>query len=476
MDTHHFLVLDQGGHSSRALVFNAAGELLAQSAVAVETSTPQPGWVEQDPKAVAKSLLQSAHQVLDALPQELANSILSAALVTQRSSLVCWDRETGDALYPIISWQDRRAAQWLADQKLDEAEIHHRTGLRLSPHYGASKIRWCLDHVPAVREACLEKRLVCGPLACYLIAQLTGNKTPQVDPANASRTLLWNADSQSWDPWLLAAFGIPEQILPNIVATEHEFGDLPFDRKTLPLNLVNGDQSAALFATGALRPDTAYINIGTGAFVNAQWLDSATVPSKLLRSLVHKKESALYVVEGTVNAAATALDWAKDALGIQDISRLDQWAQQYLELPLFMNGVAGLGSPYWCDIATEFIGEGNEQQRMVAVLESVLFLLQVNLDLMKENEFCPTQVILTGGLSQLDSLCQKLADLSGLKVVRPKLIEASAQGAAYWLAGCQSQWDCRLGDTFTASAAGMDNINQRYTRWCQELNLRLPQV
>ncbi len=474
MSSHHFLILDQGGHSSRAIVFNACGELLVQTAISVGTQKPQPGWVEQDPQQVVDSLVHSAHQVLEALPLKQANSLLSVGLVTQRSSLVCWDSQTGEALYPVISWQDRRAAQWLGEQRLDEDEIHHRTGLRLNPHFGASKIRWCLDNVPAVQQALSENRLVCGPLASFLIARLTGSNKPIVDPANASRTLLWNTTTQSWDRDLLERFDIPVEVLPQVVTTEYPFGEIRFSRETLPLRLVNGDQSAALFATGELRRDTAYVNAGTGAFIAARWAPGTELPGQLLWSLVHQNEHALTVVEGTVNGAATALDWAKEQVGLADLDELNQWAQREQKLPLFINGIAGLGSPYWCELESEFIGQGTAQQKMVATLESIVFLLQVNLELMQGHGFVFRQIMLTGGLSRIDSFCQKLSDLSGLSVVRPELVEASAQGAAYWLAGCPENWQCSLADTFTPDGGPLV-IKTRYQRWSKALNVRLSQ-
>lgn len=477
MSEGYYLVLDQGGQSSRALIFDGFGELLSEAAVKINTSNIKPGWVEQDPDQLVSSLLHAASEAIGLLSSEQVPKIVSAGLVTQRSSLVCWDKETGQALYPVISWQDRRAADWLNSQALDSDWVQRLTGLQLSPHYGASKIRWCLEHAEPVKQAFREDRLVCGPLAAFLISRLTASGKLLVDPANASRTLLWNIDSADWDPALLDCFDIPAAILPKIVPTQFDFGFLTVDGVKIPLKLVNGDQSAALFANGPLQPDTAYLNIGTGAFIAAPWPDSRDRPCRLLKSLVHLDEQRHYVVEGTVNGAASALDWFQRSYPAFDAEKLDsviqRGSQRHQQIPLFINGIGGLGSPFWCDVAPEFIGEANDEQRMTAVLESIVFMLQVNLDEMRSRGFGPDRLLLSGGLSRLDGLCQMLADLSNIKVWRPQQVEASARGAAYWLAGCPKGW-------MPLSAAQFDpainegSLNRRFARWLTALQQRLP--
>lgn len=474
MNANLYLVLDQGGHSSRALIFNAQGDQLAQAAVAVETMQPRPDWVEQDPGALVESLRQAAGAAIQQLDRAQRDCLTAAALVTQRSSLVCWDRVSGQALYPVISWQDRRAANWIKGQGIDSDWVRKRTGLTLNPHSGASKIRWCLDNLEPVQRAYREKRLVCGPLASYLIARLTDADRPLVDPANASRTLLWNIDTLDWDRSLLDCFGIDRSVLPTLVATQYDYGNPEVDGLNVPLRLVNGDQSAALFVNGKMAGDTAYANIGTGAFVSVVWPNSRTCPKSLLKSLAYQGDETLFVVEGTVNAAASALDWAQESLGVNSIDQLDRWIslerEQQWEIPLFINGVAGLGSPYWCEVKTGFVGAGDARQKIIAVLESILFLLQINLLKMSEQGFDMRQIVVTGGLSRFDALCRKLADLSGVEVLRPAQVEASARGAAYWLAGCPANWQPLTSDCFAPSVNGTDTIKSRFQLWQKELN------
>ena len=473
MKSNSYLVLDQGGHSSRALVFDASGRLLAQAAVPVATDKPKLDWVEQNPAELVESLRQAANLALQRLRQEQRNCLLAAALVTQRSSLVCWHKITGEALYPVISWQDRRGAQWLSQQNIDTNWIHQRTGLTLSAHYGASKIRWCLDHLAQVKQTYDNGCLTCGPLASWLIGQLTDSKAARVDPANASRTLLWNMETLDWDEELLLCFGIEQSLLPKLTATQSDYGLLVLDEISLPLRLVNGDQSAAIFAMGDLSSDTAYVNLGTGAFISVPWAQTKACPKFLLKSLVHQSDTVCFVVEGTVNGAASALDWAQQYCGLENLDRLDDWAKKEKTIPLFINGIAGLGSPYWCEMSPEFVGDGSKEQKLVAVLESIVFLLQINLGIMSKNGFDGSKIQVSGGLSQLDSLCQKLADISGLIVFRPQQVEASARGAAFWLAGRPSDWQVVASDRFLPSRQGSMTIKRRFLAWQQVLQERL---
>lgn len=473
MNAELYLVLDQGGHSSRALVFDAAGEVVAHAAVPVASDQPHSGWVEQNPRELVDSLKRAAAQAVRQLGRKRADLLKSAALVTQRSSLVCWHKTNGQALYPVISWQDRRAAQWLKQQQIDVDWVRQRTGLTPNPHYGASKIRWCLDHVDAVRQAHANGELVCGPLAGYLINQLTGGNRNLIDPANASRTLLWNIRTLKWDKELLSCFGIDEAILPNLAATESDYGDLLVEKIGIPLKLVNGDQSAALFANGLPASNTAYINAGTGAFISVLLDKKENSPDNLLKSLAHQGKQLWMVAEGTVNGAASALDWVRQELDLADCVDLDNGVEQERNLPLFINGVAGLGSPFWRELASEFIGDGNARQKLEAVLESILFLLRVNLLEMQQGHLAVRSLSLSGGLSRVDRFCQKLADLNAMPVLRPAQTEASARGAAFWLAGCPADWTALENRVFLPSLRGNEIISARFRRWHRELLTRL---
>lgn len=437
-----YLAIDQGGHASRALVFDAGGALAAKGLTDVHVSQPHADWVEQDPEELVASVHTAIGEALAALGTR-AGELAAAGLATQRSSIVCWDRQTGAALSPVISWQDRRAHAWLTQFSARAEEIHRLTGLMLSAHYGASKLRWCLDHLPAVSSAQAQGRLAMGPLASFLLFRLLRERPLCADPANAGRTLLWNLAARNWDPTLLTLFGIPEATLPRCVPTRHAFGTLALDGRAIPLTIVTGDQSAALFAYGEPRPGSAYINLGTGAFVQRTLGHHPGHHPRLLTGVVREDGAELtYVLEGTVNGANAALAWIGEQLGIADIeTQLPTWLAREPEAPLFLNGISGLGAPFWvADFTSRFVGAGEDWQKVVAVAESIVFLLQANLDEMRTLTPPTAQLIVTGGLSWYDGLCQRLADLSGLPAYRPGEYEATARGTAYLLAGCPNDW------------------------------------
>lgn len=441
------LALDQGGSASRALVFDVEGRELASARVEVADRRPRSGWVEQDPDAVVDSLRQAAEAALMQLDAEQRTRVHACGLSCQRSSLVCWDRESGIALSPILSWQDTRAAQWLAAQALDAEAIRASTGLYPNAHFGLSKIRWCLDHLDDVKQAAADGRLIIGSLAAFLAFSLLEQRPCRVDPANASRTLLFDLARGDWNRELLGRFAIDPRWLPEIARSDAEFGDLVLTSngmhsQRLPLRLLSGDQSTAAFAYGEPRSDAAYLNVGTGAFVY-RLAQQTVAPSRLLRSVIHWSDAPEYVIEGTVNGAGSALAWFSHQHGISDVAAaLDaQWVDDAAGDTLFLNGVGGLGSPDWRPgFASRFIGEATMEQQLVAVAESIVFLIQRNLSLLQGiGEPC-AHVLISGGLSHSDRFCQTLSDLSRLPLRRPEQCEASARGAAFLLAGRPTSW------------------------------------
>lgn len=453
--TRLFLALDQGGSASRALVFDGEGHELTSSRIEVAEQRPRSGWVEQDPETVVASLRRVATAALLQLDPAQRGQVQACGLSCQRSSLLCWDRESGIALSPVLSWQDTRAADWLAAQALDAEAIRASTGLYPNAHFGLSKMRWCLDHLDKVRQAAADGRLLIGPLAAYLAFRLLHQRPCVVDPANASRTLLFDLAGGDWNHELLARFGIERRWLPDVSRSDAEFGylDLPStDLPSLPMRLLSGDQSTAAFAHGELRAEAAYVNVGTGAFVyrlapqGSKAEDAASFlpqASRLLRSVVHWSDAPQYVVEGTVNGAGSALAWFAGGNGIADVAaELERnWVDDAPGDTLFLNGIGGLGSPDWQPrFQSRFIGDSPIQQQLVAVAESIVFLLQRNLALLAEiGEPC-AYVLISGGLSRCDRFCQALSDLSGLSVRRPVQCEASARGTAFLLAGRPAHW------------------------------------
>jgi len=474
----YFLSLDQGGHSSRALIFDDAGNLVTRAQIAVDIEYPQPDHVEQSPSALVSSLARAASLAIQQLPASQRIFLQSASVVCQRSSVAFWRAGDAEPLTNVVSWQDRRGAQLLADitsREITEDDLKQRTGLVANPHYGASKIAWMLRHNDAVRTAAADGTLRCGPLAAYLVRALTNSSSDIVDAGNACRTQLVNLSGLNWDESVLAAFGIPAQILPRIQPSLSDYGMLTLDDVSLPLKYVNGDQNAALFANGVVDLSAYYVSIGTGAFCLAPW-NSAQLPSgQQLLTLIALLQSPLFAIEGTVNAAASAIDWLEAQHGrSRNHEDVERWLDEVMSPPLFINAIDGLGSPFWrSDIETHFIygesGDGSYPQCFVAVIESIVFALVHNMELMKKSGTMAKKIFVSGGLGQYDGLCQKLADLAQLPVTRHHDAEASARGAAFWLAGCPKQWACDLPKSlFTPRDSAP--LRQRYERWCQEIS------
>ncbi len=429
--TQTWLALDQGGQASRAILFDDQGQELAQARVAVGTTRSGDARVEHDPGEIVASLRTAAARALAA--RGAAPWPTATGLATQRSSIVCWRRGSGEPLSPVLSWQDRRASAALAPLREREAAVRRLSGLPLSAHYGATKIRWCVEHLPAVRSASEHGDLVIGPLATFLASRLIG-RTAGVDPANASRTQLWDAARNDWSPELLALFGVEREWLPEPGFTTLDAAITEGLGPGARLAVVTGDQSAVPFAWGPPREDVLYLNLGTGAFLQRTTGTRRPDPGALLGSVLYgDARGTLYSHEGTVNGAASAIEWlvAKDGLDPGAAWRGWETAQHAAgdghDL-LFLNGVAGLGSPFWrSDFTPRFLGSGDSSARFAALVSSIAFLVRENFDALGQSGALAGAIV-TGGLARSDRLVQLIADLCGIPCLRPAQSEATARG------------------------------------------------
>ena len=470
-----YLCIDQGGHASRAIVFNHEGEMVCSAYSEIETQHPAKHFVELDANEVIQSINLSLQQISEKLGDK-KKYIVSAGLATQRSNVVCWNKKTGEALSPIISWQDRRNTEWLEQFNTQNDHIHKITGLFLSPHYGASKLRWCLDNIPEVKEALDNNVLAFGPMSSYITFHITKEKFLLADPVNASRTQLWNLKTHHWDDELLELFGIPLSALPHCVPSSHHFGTIELDDLNIPLQLVSGDQSAAMYAYGKLQPNTAYINTGTGAFISRSSGPLALFSRRLLTSLIFRDNELQsdsqnhFVLEGTINGAGSAIDWLEKQYPDSNIyDNLADWLDEIKTPPLFLNGVSGLASPFWKpNFISKFDRQANINEKAVAVIESIIFLLISCLDEMSKLASPPEQIQLTGGFSKLNEMNQRLADLSGLHVYSPTECEATARGVAYLLANQPSCWpEQDAGKWFKPQ--NNPTLHTRYNKWTKAM-------
>ena len=474
-----YLAIDQGGHSTRAFVFNHAGQIVAQAKYKTQVTFPRNDWAQQDPL----ELIDSVRAVVGSVKQQLGSQchkVQCAGIATQRSNVLCWDNTTGEPLSAIINWQDRRAHQWIAQFQAHSAEIHQKTGLLLTAHYGVSKLRWCLDYLPSVKRAYAKNRLAWGPMAGYLNFSLTKERRHVVDPVNASRTLLMNLAERDWDDSLLALFGIPKDPLPRCVPSRFDYGTLDIADWPIPVQIITGDQSAALYAFGTPRENTVYINMGTGAFLQKPSLNRIVYSPRLLSSIVwYDAEQTHYVVECTVNGAGSALTQVEQQLQVDPQYAEDnfsRWLQAATDPPLFLNGISGLGAPYWVpDFASKFIGEGEAWEKIIAVAESILFLITVNLRALEEvTDNNIKHLVLSGGLSMADELCQRMADLTGAAIYRPYQCEATARGLAYLLAGRPQVWPEGLNGMWFYPKPNTPLLD-RFQRWRGEMQRALKQ-
>ncbi len=448
------------------MVLDRGGRVLSSSVRDIGLVRPQPDWAEQDGDEMVASIIEAATSALSALGAR-RRDVVAAGLASQRASCVCWDRRDGRPLSPLFSWQDRRAHLWLRQFEAQGEEVHRKTGLFLSAHYGASKLRWALDHLPAVRGARAAGTLCFGPQASFLVFRLLDEHPLLADPQCAARTQLWNLATRDWDPELLALFGLPQGFLPKSVPTCYPFGTLRLGDTAIPLAAVNGDQSAAVFAFGWPEEDSAYINIGTSAFVQrALTRDPGYVARQLTGIILDDGKTTVYTVEGNVNGAGTALEWLRGELGITDlVSMLPQWLEAPGEPPLFLNGIAGLGGPFWKpDFASRFVGAGEPWQQAAAVVESIAFLLQANIEEMAKHVPPAKRIRVSGGVSLIDGLCRKLAAVSGLPVHRREDAEATARGIGYLAARRPASWNNAATEEVFAPTEDAA-IRERYRRW-----------
>ena len=435
-----WLLMDQGGNSSRALLVDERGSVLGEGRRPVATREAGGDRVEQDGTAILADLQASVAEAVSACPD--GHGLAGAGLAVQRGSILCWDKDSGRPLSPVLSWRDRRtsAQAWPRDLP---GRVRRTAGLRFSPYGGAPKLRWCLDELPAVRTAARQGRLCMGPLGAFLARGLTGSGEDFVDPTLAQRTLLFSRTLQDWDETLLTSFGLQRAQLPVLRPSRHDFGAL--QAAPCRLSLLMGDQNAVPLQCGETTADTVYINAGTGAFILRPLSDPLEDPESTPFQLSQLPPLSVdgpprWALEGSIHGAASALNWFARAEGQERIPHpaLTEALMTTGDRPLFINTIDGLGSPWWQPgpaPAFLYAAGSDHLQRLAAVLDSIAFLLRVNLEAM-EAAGGPVRVVrLSGGLSHCDGFCQHLANLTGRPVQRLEGGEATAMGLLALLVG-----------------------------------------
>lgn len=446
----HILALDQGTTSSRAIVFNAHGDTVALAQREFPQHFPQPGWVEHDALDIWSSQLQVAREALHQAAHRGVR-VEGLAIANQRETTVLWDRATGLPVAPAIVWQDRRTAS-LCDRLRAQgrAELFQRkTGLVLDAYFSGTKLAWLLDQVPGARRRAERGELAFGTIDSWLIWQLTGGRVHATDPSNASRTLLFNLHTLTWDAELLALLDIPPAVLPTLVPSSGVLGETVPDLlgRALPIAGIAGDQQAATFGQTCFEPGMAKNTYGTGCFM---LMNTGRQPVRSRHRLLatvgwqgpRGASQTAYCLEGSVFMAGATVQWLRDGLQmIRHAAEVESLAASvedtgdvYL-VPAF----TGLGTPAWDSQARgTLLGmtRGTNRAHIArAALEAIAFQSADVFDAMVLDAGVPLRELrVDGGASRNNLLMQLQADLLGVPVVRPQVTETTALGAAY-LAG-----------------------------------------
>lgn len=440
------LALDQGTTSSRAILYDHSATPVASAQKELRQHFPQPGWVEHD----ANEIWASQHEVMLAAIAKAgarAEEIAAIGITNQRETTVLWDRATGRPIANAIVWQDRRTAGLCDELKAaGKAQlIQQKTGLVLDAYFSGTKLQWLLDNVPRARARAENGELCFGTIDTWLIWNLTGGKVHATDPSNASRTLLFNIHANSWDDELLTLLNIPRAVLPGVRPSSGAFGETVVDGVAVPVAGDAGDQQAALFGQGCHSPGMAKNTYGTGCFLllNTGGVAVAST-NKLLTTTAWQLDAGQpqYALEGSVFIGGAVVQWLRDGLrAIKTVADVEALAAEvpdsggvYL-VPAF----AGLGAPHWDPYARGAMfgltrGSGITHIARAA-LESIAFQsADVLTAMQKDAGLKLTELRVDGGATANNLLMQIQADLLGVPVVRPKVLETTALGAAY-LAG-----------------------------------------
>ena len=443
------LALDQGTSSSRSIVFDAQGRIVAMAQREFRQIYPQPGWVEHDPEEIWSSQLATAQEAL-AKAGLTGADITAIGITNQRETTVVWNRRTGQPVHNAIVWQDRRGEPLCAQLRAQglEATIQQRTGLIVDAYFSATKIRWILDHAPGAHAAAARGELAFGTIDSWLIWKLTsgrsGGPVHATDVSNASRTMLFDIRSNQWDAELLAALDVPDSLLPPVFPSSHVYGHTAALGGSVPIAGVAGDQQAALFGQACFKAGLAKNTYGTGCFMLMHSGSRLPRAAKglLTTAAAQPGSTPEYAQEGSVFIGGAVVQWLRD--GLNAISASGQVQGLAESVPdaggvVFVPAFTGLGAPYWnAEVRGAIVGitRGTTVAHIArAALESIAFQSAALLQAMSSSEGGPvTELRVDGGACVNNLLMQFQADLLGIPVVRPQVTETTALGAAY-LAG-----------------------------------------
>jgi glycerol kinase len=447
----YLLALDQGTSSSRSIVFDRAGHVVTMAQREFPQIYPQPGWVEHNPLDLWQTQLATAREALKQAGLR-ADQIHAVGITNQRETTLVWNRKTGEPVYNAIVWQDRRAEATCAalrEQGLTDTVLQ-KTGLRIDAYFSGTKLKWILDHVPGARAQAERGELAFGTVDSWLIWQLTGGARHVTDISNASRTMLFNVHTRHWDDELMAALGIPASLMPEALPSSAHFGQMDAQWLGAPLEIggVGGDQQSALFGQACFTAGMAKNTYGTGCFMLMHTGERFQVSQNglITTATAQPPGQPQYALEGSVFIGGAVVQWLRDGLrAIESSSEVQALAESVPDAGgvVLVPAFTGLGAPYWQpDSRGSITGltRGTTIAHIArAALESIAFQSAALLDAMSRDAVAAggvpvSELRVDGGACVNDLLMQFQADLLGIPVVRPAVIETTALGAAY-LAG-----------------------------------------
>ena len=440
------LAIDQGTTSSRAIVFTLDAEIVSSAQQEFAQYYPNDGWVEHDPEEIWQSTLSVCQRAITEAESK-GFSISGIGITNQRETTVVWDRQSGKPIYNAIVWQDRRTASICSNLEAQNVDVKSISGLRLDPYFSATKIAWILDNVDGARAKADNNDLAFGTIDTFLIWRLTGGKVHATDTTNASRTNLFNISSLTWDKALLTLFNVPSSVLPRVMQSADDFGhtETSLFGKAIPICGVAGDQQAALIGQCCFQPGSLKSTYGTGCFA---LVNTGTKPlfsdNQLLTTIGYSiAGKTCYALEGSIFIAGAAVQWLRDGIKVISDAKQTQALAETVEdshgvvlVPAF----AGLGAPHWDPHARGSIfgmTRGTTEAHLArAALESVCYQTHDLLSAIEQDGIQISSVRVDGGMVANNWVCDYLADIVDLTVIRPKVMETTALGAAY-LAGLQ---------------------------------------
>lgn len=437
------LAIDQGTTSSRAIVFAPDGTSLAVAQQEFPQLYPAEDRVEHDPEAIWRTVQATSREAYEAA-KTAGHDIIGVGITNQRETIVLWDRETGDALYNAIVWQDRRTAQFCRKLVEDgnEGLVRERTGLLIDPYFSASKLAWLLDNIDGARQLADAGKLAAGTIDTFLLWRLTGGASHATDATNACRTGLFNLATQDWDDELLALYGVPRSLLPEVRDSASNFGTCTpeFVGEAVPVLSMVGDQQGATVGQACFKPGDIKATYGTGCFVLVNTGDEIKRSDHRLLSTVAYRVNgkATYAVEGSIFIAGAAVQWLRDELRIlkNAAETAERAARAQADADVMMvPAFTGMGAPHWsADARAAVFGmtrSTGPDELARAALEGVVYQTGDLLAAMKADGLNVAGLSVDGGMVANDWFVQRLSDIVDLPVDRPKVLETTALGAAY---------------------------------------------